>query len=32
MLTERLIVGHEAKIGIYLDHLTKKGHALLNNG
>jgi hypothetical protein len=32
MLRDGLIVGHEVGIGIYLDYLTKKGHAVLNNG
>lgn len=31
MLRERLIVGLEAGIGIYLDHLTEKGRAVLAN-
>lgn len=29
MLRDGLIVGHEVGIGIYLDHLTAKGRALL---
>ncbi|WP_186188065.1 hypothetical protein [Burkholderia gladioli] len=31
MLHDGLIVGQEVGIGIYLEHLTKKGRALLND-